>query len=221
MDTVSIENRYGVMGMKAASVAAVADGAARTGAGRATGKVASTALKMAARVAALFLCASAAMAATPEAKALFEHAKAAAATEYKAARERCNTVAGNPREVCIATANAARVRAEADATAQYRNTLRAYTKARIDIANADFALDRTRCAALAGNERDVCVERAKASRTAALADARADKKVIEARSDAREDKRIAEYKVAAEKCEALSGTARDQCVAAAKSQFGY
>ncbi|WBS04707.1 hypothetical protein OU994_10700 [Pseudoduganella sp. SL102] len=169
----------------------------------------------------LFACATAASAATPEAKALFEQARSAAAAEYKAVRERCNSLAGNPKDVCIAEAKAARVRAEADATAQFRNTLRAYTKARIDIANADFALDRTRCAALAGNERDVCVERAKASRTAALADARADKKVIEARSDAREDKRIAEYKVAAEKCDALSGTAKDQCVAAAKSQFGY
>ena len=161
------------------------------------------------------------MAATPEAKTLFENAKAAAAAEYKAAREHCNAAAGNPKDICIAEAKAARVRAEADATAQYRNTLRAYTKARIDIANADFALDRTRCAALTGNERDVCVERAKASRTAALADARADKKVIQARSDAREDKRIAEYKVAAEKCDALAGAAKDQCVAAAKSQFGY
>ncbi|MBB3224052.1 hypothetical protein [Pseudoduganella umbonata] len=173
------------------------------------------------RIAAMLLCAGTAMAATPEAKALFENAKTAAAAEYRTARERCNAAAGNPKDVCIAEAKAARVRAEADATAQYRNTLRAYTKARIDIANADFALDRTRCAALEGNERDVCVERAKASRTAALADARADKKVIEARSDAREDKRIAEYKVAAEKCDALAGTAKDQCVAAAKSQFGY
>ncbi|QBE67077.1 hypothetical protein EWM63_04415 [Pseudoduganella lutea] len=178
-------------------------------------------MALAGQAAALLLCAGAASAATPEAKALFEQAKAAAAAQYKAARDQCNASEGNPKDVCIAEAKAARVRAEADATAHYRNTLRAYTKARIDIANADFALDRTRCAALAGNERDVCVERAKASRTAALADARADKKVIEARSDAREDKRIAEYKVAAEKCDALAGTAKDQCVAAAKSQFGY
>lgn len=177
--------------------------------------------RIAALFAALLLCMGGAAAATPEAKALFDKARAEAAAGFKAARERCGRLAGNPREVCIAEAKAARVRADADATAQYRNTLRAYTKARIDIANADFALDRTRCAALDGNERDVCVERAKAVRTAALADARADKKVIEARSDAREDKRIAEYKVAAEKCDALAGTAKDQCVAAAKSQFGY
>lgn len=160
-------------------------------------------------------------AATPEAKALYRNAKQAAAAEYKAARARCDALAGNPKDVCVAEAKAARVRAEADATAQYKNTLRAYTKARKDIAEADYAVDHSRCEALAGNAKDVCVQQAKATRTAALADARADKKVIEARSNAREDKRIAEYKVAAEKCDALSGTAKEQCVSAAKTQFGY
>lgn len=205
--------------MKVADVAET--GAANSAVAGVKSSAIGTLSRRAAGIIALMLCAATASAATPEAKALFENAKAAAAAEYKSARDRCNSLAGNPKDVCVAEAKAARVRAEADATAQFRNTLRAYTKARIDIANADFALDRTRCAALTGNERDVCVERAKASRTAALADARADKKVIEARSDAREDKRIAEYKVAAEKCDALSGTAKDQCVAAAKSQFGY
>ncbi len=169
----------------------------------------------------LWISTGAAQAATKEAKALYQQAKAAAAAEFKAAGARCDAMTGNPKDVCIAEAKVARVRADADATAQYRNTLRAYTKARQDIANADYALDRKRCDALTGNEKDVCVQRAKAIRTAALADAKADKKVIEARSNAREDKRIAEYKVEAEKCDALAGTAKDQCVSAAKTQFGY
>lgn len=160
-------------------------------------------------------------AATPEAKALYRNAKDAASAEYKAARARCDALAGNPKDICVAEAKAARVRSLADATAQYKNTLRAYTKARKDIAEADYVVDHSRCEALAGNAKDVCVKQAKATRTAALADARADKKVIEARSNAREDKRIAEYKVAAEKCDALSGTAKEQCVSAAKTQFGY
>jgi len=160
-------------------------------------------------------------AATPEAKALYRNAKESAAAQYKEARARCDAIAGNPKDVCVAEAKAARVRAEADATAQYRNTLRAYTKARQDIAKADYAVDQSRCKALTGNDKDVCMKRAKSTRTAALADAKADKKVIEARSNAREDKRIAEYQVAAEKCDALAGTAKDQCVSAAKTQFGY
>jgi hypothetical protein len=160
-------------------------------------------------------------AASPEAKALYREAKAAAQAQYKQARARCDAIAGNPKDVCVAEAKAARVRAEADADAQYKNTLRAYTKARQDIAEADYAVDHTRCEALTGNDKDVCITQAKATRTAALADAKADKKVIEARSNAREDKRIAEYKVAAEKCDALSGTPKEQCVSAAKSRFGY
>ena len=160
-------------------------------------------------------------AATPEAKALYHSAKDAAKAQYEQARAHCDALAGNPKDVCVAEAKAARVRAEADATAQYKNTLRAYTKARQDIAEADYAVDHSRCEALTGNDKDVCIKQAKATRTAALADARADKKVIEARSNAREDKRIAEYKVAAEKCDALSGTPKEQCVSAAKTRFGY
>lgn len=160
-------------------------------------------------------------AASPEAKAQYHSAKESAKAQYEQARAHCDALAGNPKDVCVAEAKAARVRAEADATAQYKNTLRAYTKARKDIAEADYAVDHSRCEALAGNDKDVCIQRAKATRTTALADARADKKVIEARSNAREDKRIAEYKVAAEKCDALSGTPKEQCVSAAKTRFGY
>ena len=38
--------------------------------------------------------------------------------------------------------------------------------------------------------------------------------------DANEDKREADYKVAAEKCESLSGDARSACMATAKSRYG-
>jgi hypothetical protein len=46
------------------------------------------------------------------------------------------------------------------------------------------------------------------------------KQIGEARTDAAEDKRSADYKVAAEKCDALAGEAKNTCVAAAKVQFG-
>ena len=54
----------------------------------------------------------------------------------------------------------------------------------------------------------------------ALADAKLDKKVGEARNDAAEDKREADYKVATEKCDSLAGDAKAACVSAAKSRFG-
>jgi len=170
----------------------------------------------------LMLAAAGAQAApSKEAKAAYSAAKDAASAQYKLDKAHCDTVAGDPKAVCLAEAKAVRVHAEASATAQYKNTLGAYTKARTDIAEANYEVDETRCKALAGNDKDVCIQRAKSTKVAALADAKADKKVVEARTNAREDKRIAEYKVAAEKCDAFAGSAKDDCVKAAKSQFGY
>jgi hypothetical protein len=96
----------------------------------------------------------------------------------------------------------------------------AYTQARMRIASANYDRDKTRCAALTGNEKDVCVEQAKAALIAAQADAKADRKTIEARAEAREDKLTAAYRVALEKCDAFAGAAKDQCVGAAKSTYG-
>lgn len=157
--------------------------------------------------------------ATTEAKAVYSQAKDRAAADYKLARARCDVITGNPKDVCVAEAKAARVRTEEEASALYKNTLKAYTASRLKIASANYDLDKVKCAALTGNDKDVCVTQAKATLVAAQADAKADKKAIEARADAREDKREAEYKVAMEKCDAFAGAAKDGCVAAAKAQF--
>ncbi len=160
-----------------------------------------------------------ALAAPSEAKRAYDAAQVQAGANYKAARAECAAITGNPKDVCMAEAKAVRVHADASATAHYKNTLKAYTKARTQIADANYDLDKVRCAALTGNDKDVCIKQAKATKIAALADAKADKKVIEARADARADKRNAEYKVALEKCDALAGAAKDQCVSGAKSRI--
>ncbi len=154
-----------------------------------------------------------------EAKAAYVQAKDQAALTYKAARARCDAIAGNPKDVCVAEATAARIRTEQEAEAYYRNTLKAYTQARLKIADAVYARDKVKCDALTGNDKDVCLSQAKATLVATQADAKADKKAIEARNDARNDKRDAEYKVAREKCDAFAGSAKDNCVAMAKSQY--
>lgn len=166
------------------------------------------------------VCAVQAYAATPEAKAAFTEARDRATLEYKAALAKCNAITGNPKNICVAEAKAARVHAEEKASAAYKNTLKAYTQSRMKIASAYYDLDKVKCAALTGNDRDVCMKQAKATLVAAQADAKADKKTIDARNDARDDKRTAEYKVAREKCDAFAGAAKDNCVTAAKSQYG-
>ena len=166
------------------------------------------------------LTSSAAIAAADEAKLVYKQAQDNAAAAYKVARARCDAIAGNPKDVCIAEAKAARVRTEQEAEAYYKNTLKAYTASRMKIAEATYDLDKAKCGAFAGNEKDVCISQAKATMVATEADAKADRKAMEARADAREDKRTAEYKVAREKCDAFAGATKDSCMSAAKAQYG-
>jgi len=170
--------------------------------------------------AALAWAGSARAQAVPDAKTAYQQAQATAEANFKAARTRCDLIAGNPHDLCVAEAKAARVRVEEEAEAAYKNTLSAYTRARMRIAAANHDRDKVRCAAVTGNERDVCLEQAKATLVAAQADAKADRKSIEARLDAREDKLAAQYRVAIEKCDAYAGAVKDQCVSTAKTTFG-
>ncbi len=46
------------------------------------------------------------------------------------------------------------------------------------------------------------------------------KQISETRVDGAQEKLDADYKVATEKCDAMSGDAKSSCVAAAKARFG-
>ncbi len=170
--------------------------------------------------AALLWAAGHARAATPEARQAFQQARDAAAAGYKAARSQCDALAGNPKDLCVATAKAARVHAQEEARARYEDTLQAYTRARMRIAAAEYDRDKVRCAGFAGNDKDVCQAQAKAALVAAQADAKADRKAIQARNEAQDDKLEAAWKVAKQRCDAFAGAAKDQCLAGAKTEFG-
>jgi hypothetical protein len=157
---------------------------------------------------------------TPQAKLAYEQARELAAANFKNARAQCDAVTGNPKDVCVADAKAARVRMEEEARAKYEDSLKAYTRARLRIADAEYDRDKTRCGGMAGNDKDVCQAQAKATLVAARADAKATQKTIEARNEARDEKVDAAWKVAMERCDAFAGAARDQCVSNAKVQFG-
>ncbi|MBC7513913.1 MAG: hypothetical protein H7234_05690 [Herminiimonas sp.] len=165
-------------------------------------------------------CGVAAQAAPADAKLAWTTANDKAANDFKLARARCDVLTGNPKDVCIVEAKAARVYLEANAKARYKNSLASTTDARKAIADADYEVEKTRCASLTGNPKDVCLKESKANLVAALADAKADRKIGEARADAQEDKRSADYKVALEKCDAYAGAPQKACVADVKAQFG-
>lgn len=164
--------------------------------------------------------ATASSAASNEAKATYKSAKDKASNEYKMAHQKCDAMSGNSKEVCVEEAKSVRIHTDVEAEAQYKNTAKARINARIDMAKADYSVAKAKCGSKTGNDKDVCIKEAKAVEAAAIADAKADKKVGEARMDARDDKRDAEYKVAMEKCDALAGSVKDACIASAKVKFG-
>jgi hypothetical protein len=162
--------------------------------------------------------------------------------QYKVEKDKCDGLSGNQKDICQAEAKGHEKVAKAELEANYKNTDRARYEAREARAEATYDVAKEKCDDLKGNDKDVCVKEAKAALTKAKADAkvarvtntqtmrtstadnrapdRATNRAADARKDAAEDKRDADYKVAKEKCDALSGDAKDKCVNDAKARYG-
>ena len=92
-------------------------------------------------------------------------------------------------------------------------------KATVKQADADYKAAKEACKPRQGNEKDVCMKEAKATHVKVTADAKAKRKAGVAMADARDDKMDANYKVAKEKCDAMSGDAKDACIRDAKMKY--
>ncbi|MEH0167411.1 hypothetical protein ABT392_21670 [Paucibacter sp. JuS9] len=158
--------------------------------------------------------------AAPMTKSEFDSAKTRIGADYKSDKAACDSLAMNAKDICIEEAKGKEKVAYAELDFTFSGKPADHTKVLVAKAESAYAVAKERCDDKAGNDKDVCVKEAKAAETTALADAKAGKKISEARKDAAADKRDAEYKVAAEKCEALAGEAKAACVSAAKSKFG-
>jgi len=154
-----------------------------------------------------------------------------AEAQYKSEKDACKSMTGNAKDICIEQAKGKEKVAKAEADAAWKNTPKAREHARVTKADADYKVAKEKCDDMTGNQKDVCVKEAKAAHTKAKADAKVDRvaadstaksseKTAEARKDAAEDKRDADYKVAIEKCDSLSGAAKDTCVKNAKTRYG-
>lgn len=86
-------------------------------------------------------------------------------------------------------------------------------------AKADYKAARAKCNELSGNQKDVCIKEAKAAEKSAQADAKAEKKSTGAHAEANADKREANFKVAKEKCDAMSGNTKDICEKEAEAKY--
>ncbi|MGA2552626.1 MAG: hypothetical protein ABSF50_20975, partial [Burkholderiaceae bacterium] len=140
--------------------------------------------------------------------------------DYTSARSQCDNLADNAKDVCVAQAKAERDKAVAQLDAQHKPSAKATENMRVTAAEADYAVAKARCGSKGGNDKDVCLKQAKAQEVSAKADAKANRSSTEAQADAQSDKRDAQYKVALQKCDGLAGSAKDQCVANAKSTYG-
>jgi hypothetical protein len=101
--------------------------------------------------------------------------------------------------------------AKVHAKAEYKQTVKQ--------ADADYKTAKAKCNSLTGNDKDVCVKEAKASYQRAKSDAKVAQTSGSARAEAGADKREANYKVAKEKCDAMTGDQKDACVAQAKASY--
>jgi hypothetical protein len=87
-------------------------------------------------------------------------------------------------------------------------------------ADQEYKVESDACKAKQGNDKDVCMKQAKANRDKAKADAKAQLESSDAVASARDTKLEAQYKVAKEKCDSLSGDAKDNCIKQAKARYG-
>jgi hypothetical protein len=140
--------------------------------------------------------------------------------DYKVDKAACAKLAGNAKDICVEEAKGKEKIALAEVEFAYTGKSKDQNKVSVAKAEVAYAIAKEKCDDKAGNAKDVCVQEAKAAETKALADAKLGKEVGEAKTDAADDKRDADYKVAIEKCDALSGDAKSACVSAAQTKFG-
>jgi len=153
-------------------------------------------------------------------KADHSASKTKISADYKAQKAACGSLSANAKDICVEEAKAKEKNAKADLEFAYTGTLKDQNKASKAHAESTYAVAKERCDDKVGNDKDVCVKEAKAVEVKALADIKLVKEVRAAKTDAATDKMNADYKVANEKCDALAGDAKSQCVAAAKMKFG-
>ena len=154
--------------------------------------------------------------------------------DYKAAKAQCDTLQGNAKDVCMKEAKGREKVAKAELEAQYKPSDKATYNVNEARADADYEVAKEKCDDQKGDAKDICVKDAKAAHVAAKenakvqraqakpADSTAEKRadVAEAKKDAAEAQREANYKAAKERCDTMSGDAKDKCVADAKRTHG-
>lgn len=168
---------------------------------------------------AAMMVAAAAQSATMS-KADHNAAKTRISAQYKTDKAACADLKKNAKDVCQVESKGKQNIALAELQHGYSGKPADRMKMLKVRAQADYALAKEKCDDLEGNAKDVCVKEAKAVETKALVNAKSAQEVVEIKKDAAQEKRDADYAVAAQKCDAMAGDAKNSCIAAAKARFG-
>lgn len=158
--------------------------------------------------------------AAPMTKDDYKATKTRIEAEYKSDRAACASMSDNRKDVCIEEAKAKEKVARAELESSYSAKPSDQNKVLVVKAETAYAVAKEKCDDLSGNAKDVCVKEAKAIEVKALADAKMGKEMAEIRQDTSQEKRDADYKVALEKCDALTAMAKTTCISDAKTKFG-
>lgn len=153
-------------------------------------------------------------------KADYQAEKNRIGVEYKADKKACTTLKSNAKDVCSEEAKAKNKVALAELEFTYSGKPADGTKLAKAKVTSSYAVAKEKCDDQAGNAKDVCLKEAKAVEVKGLADIKMATQIGAARKDAAQEKRDADYKVAAEKCDALAGDAKSSCIQTAKTRFG-
>jgi len=98
---------------------------------------------------------------TPSDKTRYNVGVAKADAIFAVDKEKCDDLAGNAKDVCVKEADAKHVAAKADAKAHMK-VVAATKDAAGDKRDAEYAVAKEKCDALAGSSKDTCVSEAKA-----------------------------------------------------------
>jgi len=105
-------------------------------------------------------------------------------TEYKVDKARCDSLAGNTNDICVAVAKGKKNAAKAELEANYKPSVKTRYDANIAKANADYSVAIEKCDGKAGNDKDICVKEAKAAKVHQIADAKTRMKSQKANAEA-------------------------------------
>lgn len=97
----------------------------------------------------------------PSDKARYEVSIAKADATHSVAKQRCDDRAGNAKDVCLKEAASANTAAAVDAKTQLK-TAEVRKDAAEDKRDAEYAVAKEKCDALAGDPKDLCLKDAKA-----------------------------------------------------------